>query len=67
MVTLNQVRQGSIVRVRGDFGSGPAVRARVDAVCEDVKNGYPGIDYTVLSDNDERWAYLDQVVSVDKY
>ena len=67
MVTLDQVREGSIVIVRGDFGSGTPKRARVECVEEDIKNGYPGIDYTVLADGDGRWAYLDQIVRVEKY
>ena len=66
-VTLNQLREGSIVKVRGGFGREPAKRARVETVESDIKNGYPGIDYTVLATGDEHWAYLDQVVEVEKY
>ena len=67
MIKLSQVREGSIVKVRGDFGSGPAKRARVENVDSNIKNGLPGIDYTVLADGDERWAYLDQIVEVEKF
>jgi hypothetical protein len=66
-VTLSQVREGSIVKVRGDFGQGPAKRARVDSVDDNIKNGRPGIDYTVLSDGDSRWAYLEQVLEVEQF
>ena len=66
-ITLKQVREGSIVKVRGDFGSGPAVRATVVNTDSDIKNGQPGIDYTVIATGDGHWAYLDQVVEVEKY
>ncbi len=66
MITLKQLREGSIVYVRGAFGTGPAVRATVTEVCADVKNGRPGIDYTT-EDGDDHWAYLDQVQAVYKY
>ena len=67
MIKLSQVREGSIVRVRGSFGNGAPVRARVVGVEEDIKNGYPGIDYTVLADGEGYWAYLDQVIAVEKF
>lgn len=67
MITLNQIRQGSIVMVRGDFGLGNPVRAVVDAVEQDVKNGCPGIDYTEVNTKAAHWAYLEQVDSVVKY
>ena len=67
MITLKQVRQGSIVKVRGGFGSEPAKRATVDSVESDIKNGRPGIDYTEFGTGEGRWAYLDQVVEVEKF
>ena len=72
MVYLNDMREGSIVVVRGDKGHGPQERGRVDIVCQDVKHGYPGIDYTLLDSNGNPtnrmfWAYLDQVDRVVKY
>lgn len=67
MITLDQVRKGSIVKVRGGFGSHPAKRATVDCVDRNIKNGQPGIDYTVIATGDEHWAYLDQVVEVETY
>jgi len=60
-VKLTDVREGSVVIVRGNFGSGPEERVTVTEVEADVKNGYPGICY------DESWAYLSQVQRVVKY
>jgi hypothetical protein len=60
-VQLKDVREGSIVIVRGNFGSGPEERVTVEGVDSDIKNGMPGIDY------DGHWAYLSQVVRVVKY
>lgn len=67
MVRLEDMRVGSIVRVRGSFGRGPAVLARVDEVERDIKNGRPGIAYVVLDTKDEHWAYLEQVDRVVTY
>lgn len=68
MITIKQVREGSVVYVRGNFGTGPAQRVVVTGVESDIKNGYPGIDYYPESDpSDQRWAYLDQVQSVYRY
>lgn len=68
MITLKQVREGSIVYLRGDFGTGPLIRAIVTNVEQDIKNGLPGIDYYPATDaGDDRWAYLDQIQSVYKY
>ena len=58
MVTLKDIREGSVVIVRGNFGTGPEQRVTVLEVEEDVKNGRPGICY------DESWAYLTQVQRV---
>jgi hypothetical protein len=60
-VQLKDVREGSIVIVRGNFGSGPEERVTVEYVDSDIKNGMPGIDY------EGHWAYLSQVVRVVKY
>jgi len=65
-VTLDQIREGSVVMVRGFFGTSPAVQARVTEVCEEVKNGRPGIDY-ITQQGDAHWAYLDAVDSVVTY
>ena len=60
-VQLEDIRKGSIVIVRGNFGSGPEERVKVEEVDSDIKNGMPGIDY------EGHWAYLSQVVRVVKY
>ena len=60
-VQLEDIREGSVVIVRGNFGSGPEERVKVEDVHRDVKNGMPGIDY------EGHWAYLSQVVRVVKY
>jgi hypothetical protein len=61
MVELKEIRRGSVVVVRGDFGNAPARRVTVEEVHEDIKNGRPGIDY------DSSWAYLTQVDRVVSY
>lgn len=64
-IILNEVREGSVVMVRGDFGRGIAVVGQVEDVLEDIKNGQPGIDYTVKGVS--HWAYLDAIDSVVRY
>jgi hypothetical protein len=66
MVSLNQVREGSIVYVRGDFGQARAQRVTVTEVEADVKNGLPGICY-VTELGDDHWAYITQVDRVVTY
>jgi hypothetical protein len=61
MVKLKDIREGSVVIVRGAFGTGPEERVKVEEVHEDVKNGRPGIDYA------GSWAYLTQVQRVVSY
>ena len=61
MVKLEDIREGSVVIVRGDFGQGKPQRVVVEAVEADIKNGRPGIDYA------GSWAYLTQVDSVVTY
>jgi hypothetical protein len=61
MVRLEDIREGSVVIVRGSFGTGPEERVKVEEVHEDVKNGRPGIDYA------GSWAYLTQVQRVVLY
>jgi len=60
-VMLSDIREGSIVRVRDNFGMGSPRTVTVLGVDEDIKNGLPGIDY------DDSWAYLTQVDRVVKY
>lgn len=66
MVQLKDIREGSIVVVRGNFGSGPRETVTVVGLDEDIKNGLPGIDYDT-ADGDGHWAYLSQVSSVVTY
>ena len=61
MVTVEDIRAGSVVIVRGNSGAGHPQRVVVEAVEDDIKNGRPGIDY------DGSWAYLSQVDRVIKY
>jgi hypothetical protein len=61
MVELKDIREGSVVVVRGDFGSGAPKRVVVKTVEADIKNGRPGIDY------EGSWAYLTQVDRVVSY
>ena len=62
----DQIKEGSEVYVRTNFGQGPTVKGTVTSKEVDVKNGRPGIDY-----NDEQgvgwWAYADQIAAVYKY
>ena len=66
MITIEQIRVGSRVRVRGGFGSEPARTVTVEGVDADIKNGRPGIDYTESNGNG-RWGYLTQVEQVVSY
>jgi hypothetical protein len=66
MITIEQIRVGSRVRVRGGWGIEPARTVTVEGVDADIKNGRAGIDYTE-SDGTERWAYLTQVEKVVSY
>jgi hypothetical protein len=61
MVKFEDIREGSVVIVRGNFGLGAEERVTVEEVHKDIKNGRPGIDY------DGSWAYLTQVMRVVKY
>ena len=63
MVILDEIREGSVVIVRGGFGQELPKRVVVEEVHEDIKNGRAGIDYRE-SDGNTRWAYLDQVQKV---
>jgi hypothetical protein len=66
MVTLDDIREGSVVVVRGGFGTELPKQVVVEEVHAEIKNGRSGIDYTE-SDGHGRWAYLDQVVKVITY
>lgn len=66
-VTLNSLREGSIVKVATAFGSGHRSKtAEVTEVVEkDVKNGLPGICYT--ANGKGGWAYLTHITRVVRY
>jgi hypothetical protein len=66
MVILDEIREGSVVIVRGGFGQELPKEVVVDEVHEDIKNGRAGIDYTE-ADGNTRWAYMDQVIKVVNY
>jgi hypothetical protein len=66
MIYLEDIREGSVVVVRGGFGTELPKRVVVEEVHEEIKNGRSGIDYKE-SDGHSRWAYLDQVERVVKY
>jgi hypothetical protein len=61
MIKIEDIREGSVVIVRDNFGQGRPQKVTVIEVEEDVKNGRPGICY------DESWAYLSQVDRVVTY
>jgi hypothetical protein len=44
----------------GDF-----VKGTVDYVDENIKNGYPGIEYT-KDNGDAHWCYLHQIVRINR-
>lgn len=54
------LKEGSVVEVRGNFGSGPLQLALVLSVEADIKNGLPGIDYST-DIGDSHWAYMHQI------
>lgn len=60
-IRISDIRVGSRVIVRENFGMGKPREVVVEGVEDDIKNGRPGIDY------DGSWAYLDQVDRVVKY
>jgi len=51
MITLTDVRPGSVISIKSEFGNGPLIRGIVENVEADIKNGYPGVDYIA-----ERWG-----------
>lgn len=67
MVELSDIRKGSIVQVRGDFGRMQPVRAVVTEVDYNIVDGHPGISYIVNGHDPEYWAYLHQIDFVEKY
>jgi len=66
MVILEEIREGSVVIVRGGFGQELPKEVVVEEVHADIKNGRAGIDYRESNGHD-RWAYMDQVIKVVNY
>lgn len=67
--TTSDIKAGDIVTIR-EWGGDRFSEATVTRVLEDIKNGRPGIEAATIrngveSGTADRWAYLDQVVSVD--
>lgn len=63
-VYWGDIEENCIVLVKQDFGMGKTVKARVDAVHDDIKDGNPGIDYVELETGKLKWAYADQIVKL---
>lgn len=66
-VRLSDMREDSIILVKGGFGLEPAVRAVVEDLDREGKNGRSTVGYKEIETGDGRWAYLDQVVRVEQY
>ena len=62
----DKIKEGSVVYVRTNFGSGPTIKGTVTGIEEDIKNGQPGVDYT-SEDGGDWWAYKDQIAGVYRY
>lgn len=65
-VSIDDLREGSVVVIRSGFGSEPVETVVLDSVDVDIKNGSAGCDY-VDSKGNPRWAWLSQIVRVVKY
>ena len=66
MVTLEDVRAGSVVRIRSGFGTEAPEVVTLENVEADIKNGRAGCDYTDRK-GEGRWAYLSQIDKVITY
>lgn len=62
-LTIDSLRPGCRVMLRGNFGGGPLEIATVTGVYRDIKNGRPGIEYKTATTSDH-WAYLAQVEQI---
>ena len=65
-VDISRLKSGSVLRVRGGFGTGAAKTVTLVGVEHEGKNGRDVIEY-IDKDGEEHWAYLDQIVSVITY
>jgi hypothetical protein len=64
-ISIKDIKIGSTILVKPDFGMSPQVRAKVTDIEKNGKKGRDTIGYET-SPGDDRWAYMDQVVSVIK-
>lgn len=67
MITLENIRQGSKVIVRPDFGMGTPIEVTVAELIPSIKNGQDGFDYRTKGATGFNWAYLNQIDKVVKY
>jgi hypothetical protein len=65
-MSIKDLRAGSIVILRPDFGSGNPVQVMITGVEEQGKNGKDVVDY-VYPDGARRWAYTHQIDKVIEY
>lgn len=66
MIDFKKIKQGSVLFVRTNFGTGIVVRGTVVEVEKNIKNGLPGIVYEDKN-GEESWAYSHQIDRVEKY
>ena len=62
---MYEIREGSIVVVKGGFGSEPPKQVKVEGI--GLKNGYQVFDYDTKPNGVGRWAYSDQILEVIEY
>lgn len=62
---IEDIEVGDMVTIRSAFGSGPLHVGIVENTSDNIKNGFPGIDYKRTDNGDIHWAYVDQVIRVD--
>ena len=65
MVKFNDIRRGSVVIVRSNFGTGNAIQVTVSEVEQAAKNGKDVFDYAY--GGNMHWAYFSQIDSVLSY
>lgn len=66
-VKLSDMREDSIIIVKGGFGLEAPVKAIVEELDREGKNGRSTVSYKEIESGDCRWAYLDQIVRVVQY
>lgn len=66
VLSIDDIRKGSVVVVRPCFGVGKPIKVTVTEVHDNVKNNCSGISYDDET-YDSHWAYIDQVDSIITY